>query len=115
MTTGPNYSVLLAETADPLGVPSPMGGALALAAPAPNPRRGDQAMRVSFVLPRDERATLELLDLEGRRVAHLPARSYHAGPNTLQWLPGPLPADLYWVRLRTASGLSATRKWVVLR
>ena len=112
---GPPYSVLFVESLEGLPVLPPAAGALSLPAPAPNPGRGDQAVRVSFVLPRDERAALELLDLEGRRVAHLPARSYHAGPNTLQWSPGPLPAGLYWLRLHSASGLSATRKWVVLR
>ena len=85
------------------------------AAPAPNPGRRGQAVQVSFVLPRDESVSLELLDLSGRRVALLPWSSYSAGPNSVKWTPRPIAACLYWLRLRTASGASAARKWVVLR
>ena len=111
---GSQYSVLFAEEPGPVGVPACAAGTLSLAAPAPNPGRGEGALQVGFVLPRSESVRLELLDLAGRRVARSAEFRGVPGVNRLNWSPGPLRAGVYWLRLRSASGLSASRRWVVL-
>ena len=113
-SAGSPYSVVFAETPDPVAVPHADAAGFALAPPWPDPARAGEAVRLAFVLPRAERVTIELLDLAGRRVAQAGGRRCPAGPNTLSWTPGPLPAGLYWLRVRTGSGLAAARRWTVL-
>lgn len=86
---------------------SPVPRALVLAAPAPNPSRGD----VTFSLEVFEAGpvTLEVLDAAGRRVRHVELAS--EGPGTLRWTWDGLdgrghltPAGIYRVRAIGRSG-----------
>jgi hypothetical protein len=71
---------------------------LALAGVRPNPARGG-ILRVAFTLPSRERATLELLDIAGRRVASREVGALGPGPQELTLEKPRLEAGLYFLRL----------------
>lgn len=95
---------------DPL--PGPLR--LMLAPPVPNPRRGEGAVRLEFMLPRPDRVGFDVLDVQGRRVASRDAEPYGGGWQQLTWSLPRLRSGDYFVRLRTRSGDRVTRRWVVL-
>lgn len=107
------YHVLLAEESGLVSVPEPAPGGLVLGPPAPNPAAAGGGGTVHFSLPRATWVTLELYDLSGARRAALAPRAYPGGSNRVAWTPGDLPAGLYWLRLRSGLGTTATRKWVL--
>ena len=83
----------------------------ALRALSPNPTRG--TFRVEFSLDGSERATLELLDVAGRRMAVREVGDLGAGRHQVEWKER-LPAGIYLVRL--AQGRRAqVMKAVVVR
>jgi hypothetical protein len=85
----------------------------ALRGGTPNPSHGELLVR--FSLPSNGPATLELLDLGGRRVGGAAIESAPPGPRTARFAPGrALPAGVYWLRLVHA-GRSAFAKVVILR
>jgi hypothetical protein len=102
-----------AGTADtgPAAVPS----SFALGAPAPNPWRGAEPLRVSLAVPRETQVAIELHDLAGRRVARRSAERLRAGTHALAWNPGPLAPGLYWLSLRVPEGRVAGRVLIVTR
>ena len=86
-----------------LAAPGAGPAVLALAGAFPNPAR--RQLTVAFALPDDRPATLELLDLAGRRVGSAPIGSFGAGSHRVSIVPGrPLHAGLYLVRLHHPSG-----------
>jgi len=91
----------------------PAALALALAGARPNPSAG--RLTVSFTLPSARAATLELLDVTGRRLVSHSVGSLGAGAHVLDLSPSyALRAGLYWLRL-TQSGRVLTAKAVVTR
>ena len=86
-----------------------------LGAVAPNPARHERALAVSFSLPRAERAGVAVLDAQGRRVAGSAWEARAPGPQRLEVALPPLAPGRYTVALRTESGVTCTRPWVVLR
>ena len=97
-------------------VASPAGGALELRPAAPNPFRATTELR--FVLPREDRVTLEVFDVTGRRVATpVPGRRLPAGAHAVRWdgrdsAGRPVAAGVYFVRLQ---GPSERRTGRILR
>ena len=95
---------------------APGGGTLALAPPQPNPARG--LTRLEYVVPRRERVTLEIFDVEGRRVATLANGVAEPGRATQSWrlvddagrAVGP---GVYLARLRDAKTQSVRRIAIV--
>lgn len=87
---------------------------LALAGFVPNPAR--TRATIEFVLPARAPAMLEVLDLQGRRVASREVGHMGPGRATVTLTDGgpPLRPGIYVVRL-TQNGLSASRKGVVVR
>jgi hypothetical protein len=83
-----------------------------LAAPAPNPFGG--ATRLSFALPRAAEVTLEVLDVNGRRVARPADGRFGAGTHEVRWDAGGLPGGVYFVSLR-AGDRTVVRRVVHLR
>src|SRR5262249_10907084 len=74
----------------------------------PNPAIGGAI--ASFTLPSAEPATLELLDLTGRRVVSREVGALGAGRHTLRLDSGSaIPAGVYWIRLRQGSHSRVTR------
>ncbi|MBM3317835.1 MAG: hypothetical protein FJY75_08265 [Candidatus Eisenbacteria bacterium] len=78
----------------------------------PQPAAGEVSLRFRTGLP--GAATLEILDVAGRRVAAPGARALGAGAHEWLWdgraADGrPAPAGAYWARLRTVEGTAATR------
>ena len=77
------------------------GAALALEPARPSPMRGTG--QLGFVLPREARARLSILDLQGREIAVLADGVFSAGRHTATWdgntARGSAPAGLYFVRL----------------
>jgi len=90
--------------------------ALALEPVRPSPMRG--AGQIGFVLPREARARLSILDLQGREVAVLADGVFPAGRHTATWdgrmERGAAPAGLYFVRL-SAAGRVFSQRLVRLR
>jgi hypothetical protein len=111
---------VLVPEAMPTGVAleDAVGGAAAALAPAfPNPFR--DAVRIPFALPRDARVTLDVFDLQGRRVAALVDERLAAGSHSVAWsgrdaAGRDVASGVYWYRLR-AGDLQATRKIVKVR
>jgi hypothetical protein len=97
-----------------LGVPRG-GAAFALGGAWPNPARGT-AFSISFSLANGEPATLELLDLNGRRVLSREVGGFGAGSHVLplQRESAGLAAGIYVVRLSQA-GRSASSKVVLVK
>jgi hypothetical protein len=92
----------------------PGGGPLALALePVRNPTQGG-ALTVRFTLPSTAPASLELLDVAGRRVATQEVGSLGAGQYTLELGEGRVLAPgLYLVRLRQGADARVTRVTVL--
>jgi hypothetical protein len=84
------------------------------APPTPNPRRGEGAVLFEFTLPTADVVSFDVLDLEGRRVAGRAAESLSAGRHWRSWSPPSLASGAYFVRLRTGSSGSVTRRWITL-
>ena len=71
---------------------------LALAGARPNPTTGP--IQVWLTLPSRERATLDLLDVAGRRVARREVGQLGPGTHLVTLTPSPTPrAGLYFLRL----------------
>jgi hypothetical protein len=95
----------------------PLSAELALAAPWPNPTTGRS--RVTFDLPRAGKATLEVLDLQGRRVRSLLDGMQVAGRHQADWdgsdqsgrAVGP---GVYFYRLRSEQ-LTKSQRVAVIR
>ena len=104
--SGPRY---VAET----WVSVPGGAAFALFGLEPNP--AVRELQVAFSLPDDQPATLELLDLAGRRVRYRSVGAHGAGRHVLSLgAAGELPSGVYLVRLERA-GRRLVTKCVVMR
>jgi uncharacterized repeat protein (TIGR02543 family) len=84
----------------------------ALAPVTPNPARG--TMRFSFSLAGEGAATVEVLDVAGRRVATLARGTWPAGPHELRWDGrdtggSAVRAGVYFVRLHAGAGTRVRR------
>jgi hypothetical protein len=94
-----------------VGIP----GALALALDPPWPNPAAAAFTIAFTVPTDGAATLELLDLSGRRIELRAVGTLGAGRHTLRLgESAPLAPGLYFVRL-TAAGRNVTARVCVAR
>ena len=95
------------------GVPPGTGPTFALEGAQPNPAAGSSGFTVSFSLPGDAPATLELLDLSGRRLLSREVGSLGGGRHTISWQreSAELPAGMYILRL-SQSGRTASSKVV---
>ena len=87
-------------------LPGPLPTVLAFAAPRPNPVAGSTTF--SFDLPKPGRVSLDLFDLNGRRLAHLVDGDQPAGRHQVSWVPRDaegrrLAAGLYFARFTTGS------------
>ena len=82
---------------------------------SPAPARIGEALALSFDLPRADRAWTELYDLAGRIVATSEASALPAGIATVRWHPEITQPGCYFVRVRTLSGLTASRRIALLR
>ncbi len=86
--------------------------AFAFHPPMPNPARGGALLR--FDLPVARKVTVDVLDVQGRRVRVLADRvAYAPGRYSLRLEKGRLPAGLYFVRVN-AGEFAQTRRLVVL-
>jgi len=82
---------------------------------APNPARAGQTLALSFSLPRAESSEVVVMDAQGRRVAGAPWALREAGAQRLEVALPPLAPGRYAITLRTESGVTRSRPWVVLR
>jgi len=101
-------------TLDAGGRPNP-ALAPALDRVVPNPTRAGRTLALSFSLPRAESSEVVVLDAQGRRVAGSPWALREAGSQRLEVAIPPLAPGRYTVTLRTGSGDTRSRPWVVLR
>ena len=80
----------------------------ALMGASPNPAVNQ--MSVSFVLTSEEPASLELLDVSGRRVLERPVGALGAGAHSIDiTTAGRIPAGLYFLRLKQAGRVASSR------
>jgi hypothetical protein len=121
VTAGQRYGYRLGVTAagqevliGDVWVDVPAGTSFALR-PVQNPVSGG-VLTVSFSLPKNAPASLEILDLGGRRVAREEVGGFGAGTHvlTLRQLQGKLGEGVYMVRL-TQGGRSVTTKVSVIQ
>jgi len=85
---------------------------LALEGPRPNPAVG--ALNVWFTLPNATPATLELLDVSGRRALSREVGALGAGRHMVRLDQGaPVPPGMYWVALRQAARTLRARAAVI--
>lgn len=104
---------LALDAATPVAVPPPPAAAFALAGARPNPAPGPLA--VEFTLPDAAPATLELLDLAGRRLLSREVGSLGAGRHVVPFIAAqPLRPALYFVRL-TRDGRALVARACVVR
>jgi len=82
---------------------------------APNPARAGRTLALSFSLPRAESSEVVVTDAQGRRVAGAPWALREAGARRLEVALPPLAPGRYAITLRTESGVTRSRPWVVLR
>ncbi|MFO7609157.1 MAG: T9SS type A sorting domain-containing protein, partial [Candidatus Krumholzibacteriia bacterium] len=87
-------------------------GAHRVGAIYPNPSAGGLAFRLD--LEHEDEVRIAVYDVRGRRVAVAPARRVRAGEQAVVWQPKVERGGLYFVRIETASGVRAVRRWVVL-
>lgn len=78
----------------------------------PNPFAYGTTLR--FSLPEAQQVSLEVFDLQGRRVARLADGVYEAGTTTVEWTPNRLPGGIYIAVMRTP-GRVETVKMSLLR
>jgi hypothetical protein len=93
-------------------------GSAALRPAVPNPARA--ATRFEFTLPAAGAATLEILDLSGRRVRLLIRERAQAGTTSASWdlrddAGRPVPAGLYFARLLRHGRVASTQRVAVVR
>ena len=85
---------------------------IALLAPRPNPFRGSVA--IGFTLPERMHVSIDVLDIQGRRVARLADEDADAGTQTRQWngitaSGTPAAGGLYFVRMTTPRGAFSSK------
>ena len=102
-----------AKTSAPLagGAPAPRPTALEIRRLSPNPSRG--VLVVSFALPDDGAARLELLDIAGRRIVDREVGSLGPGEHSSVLAGSDLAPGLYFVRLTASQGERIARVVVV--
>lgn len=91
----------------------PPGAGLLLGPVFPSPTTGP----ASFVVRSagDDEVRLTLHDTSGRLVARRPPETLAAGTHTLSWNPSVARTGIYFLRLESTAGLSASRRWLVVR
>lgn len=92
--------------------------ALRFGAPSPNPSRA--AVRFGVSLPKDAKVTLEILDLQGRRIASVAPGSLAAGEHQLFWngrddSGARASAGVFFARLHVDDRTVGTRRIVLTR
>jgi hypothetical protein len=88
----------------------------ALRSVSPNPMRKDASF--TFALPQRAEVSMEVVDLQGRRVATVAQGQYEAGVHRVSWngatrAGGPAPAGVYFVRF-SAAGRAVAKRLVVI-
>ena len=84
--------------------------AFALEAARPNPMAGSSRLAVSFALPVEAPASLELVDVRGRVIASRAVGALGAGRHRIELAPArTLPAGIYLVRLTQGAHRRASR------
>lgn len=95
--------VTLEET--PIDIPLPMPLALRFVRTEDRGR----TVRIQYVLETHDRASLEVLDIAGRRVMERDLGAPGAGEHELRFASGPLPAGIYFVRLHQSRRIRTAR------
>jgi hypothetical protein len=99
-------------TLAPTWVTIPRPAILSLTGASPNP--SEHGVAVRFSLPGEQRATLELFDLRGRRIAAREVGSLGAGDHLVPLSErGNLPAGVYLIRLTQGSRMLTAKACVV--
>jgi hypothetical protein len=104
------YTTDMANVAvgDPISLPG-----LQLSPPSPNPSRGSRA-QIHFRLGEPDLVELRLYDAAGRLVSRREPQRFPAGSTSVVWEASNLAPGFYFLRMRTASGLTAEQRWVLL-
>jgi hypothetical protein len=87
---------------------------LALSRLYPNPSGRGDAITLELTLEHADAVTLELYGVDGRLVARRHAASMNAGAQLIHWTPPHRAAGVYFLRARTAAGLIAHIRLVLV-
>ena len=84
----------------------------------PNPFNPVTAIK--FILPKEEFAEIKIFNIKGQVIKSFPRMLYNAGINTVNWDSGKendrrITSGVYFYQVRTESGLSQTKKMVLLK
>lgn len=79
----------------------------------PNPF--NSSVTIEFVLLKDQKISLEVFDLTGRRVATLFDERIRAGVHVRDWRPETSASGLYFARLSTDEGIRSTAKLLFIK
>jgi hypothetical protein len=107
----PGYDVSI--TTRTTGVEDGTAWKLALEGALPNPAIGE--LRVWFTLPGRERATLDLVDIAGRRVSRREVGDLGPGRHSVDLGSAQLPPGLYFIRLSRAGDPARTARAVYMK
>jgi hypothetical protein len=118
-TSADIYAMRIAATGvvgPSVSVPPTSTAAFRVFPPTPNPSRARSSF--TFLLPAAARVSLDVLDLEGRRVRTLASESLNAGAHTRVWdgrddAGALVSIGMYVVRVRTATGVGMTKLSIV--
>lgn len=89
---------------------------LVLAPVSPNPMSPGRSLEARFTLPAGDTVVALLFDLQGRRISSSGPRKFEeAGEHRIRWTPESLPSGIYFLQIRTTSGLRASRTLCVLK
>jgi len=88
---------------------------LVLNGPWPNPVMGNRVVRMSVESDRHELIKLGVFDVMGKCVMKQERVAEASVGGSVRWDVGGLPAGVYWVRAKAASGREVIRKWVLIR
>lgn len=114
---GPRLNLFSAVSAAALDAPAPVAASRAALLPAsPNPAA--DGATIAFRLPADERVSLSVVDLAGRRVRSVASGPYPAGVHAVRWdgrdtRGARVAPGLYFVRMERAGGAEVQRLSVI--
>ena len=89
-------------------------GGLHLGTPAPNPRRGREAITIEFATPREQLLGFVLVDAAGRRLETREAAHFRTGTHRITWNIGTRSPGVYFVQMWSESGQVVNKKLVVV-
>lgn len=111
-TAAPRFTIVIKPYGSEEEEPEYIPNEARMLPPYPNPF--DHQTTIRFSLPEASHVTVEVFDIQGRRVALLADQHFDSGTTTLPWSPNRLPGGIYIAVMRT-EGRVETQKISLVR